>query len=169
MRATTRILGIDPGSRFTGFGVVDTDGQSSRYVASGVIKAAHLPTAVERLELIFNRVMEVASEHQPAEMAVERVFVHRNPDSALKLGQARSAAICATFGLDIDVYEYAPKEIKQAIVGKGGAGKDQVQHMVKVLLCLTGDLQEDESDALGIALCHAHTRTLQQRYSEASA
>ena len=167
MRPWVRVLGIDPGFRLTGYGIVDTNGQESRHIASGVIDARKAEGTASRLEVIYNGVSKLVAEHQPQELAVERVFVARNADSALKLGQARSAAICATFGTGMPVYEYAAREVKQAIVGKGGAGKDQVQHMVRVLLCINEDLQEDASDALGVALCHAHMRTATQRIAEA--
>ena len=167
MRGWTRILGIDPGFRVTGYGVIDTNGQESRYVAAGVIKAVVKDDASERLEVIFNEVGELIAEHQPAEMSIERVFVHKNADSALKLGQARSAAICATFGNEMGVYEYAAREMKQAITGKGSAEKTQVQHMVKLLLNIDKDLTLDASDALGLALCHAHARDMKQHYAEA--
>jgi len=171
MRPWIRVLGIDPGFRVTGYGVVDTNGQESRYVASGVIQVARIDSVAGRLERIFAAVNDIVEAHQPTELAVERVFVHKNADSALKLGQARAAAICASFGRNITVFEYAAREVKQAIVGRGGAGKDQVQHMVRVLLNVDAalELPEDAADALGIALCHAHTRTLQQRYAEALA
>jgi crossover junction endodeoxyribonuclease RuvC len=169
MRSSTRVLGIDPGFRATGYGVIDTNGQESHYIACGVIKTTHEKDAAARLAIIFDGVGQLMREHQPAELAIERVFVAKNADSALKLGQARSAAICATFEQGIPVHEYAAREVKQAIVGKGGAGKDQVQHMVKILLNL--DLQDnsiemDASDALGVALCHAHTRTIVRQYAE---
>jgi len=164
-----RVLGIDPGFRVTGYGVVDTNGQESRHIASGVIHLAKIDAAASRLERIFEAVGEIVETHQPIELAVERVFVHKNADSALKLGQARAAAICASFGRNIQVFEYAAREVKQAIVGKGGAGKEQVQHMVRVLLGLNAaiELPEDAADALGIALCHANTRTLSQHCTEA--
>jgi crossover junction endodeoxyribonuclease RuvC len=170
MRNRIRILGIDPGYRVAGYGVVDTNGQESRYVASGTIRALVSDVPAERLELIFTEVTALVQHYEPAELSIERVFVHRNADSALKLGQARAAAICATFGRNISVHEYAAREVKQAIVGKGSASKDQVQHMVRILLNLGGEheqMENDASDALGIALCHAHTRTLAQRYAEA--
>lgn len=168
MRAWTRVIGIDPGFRFTGYGVIDTNGQESRHVASGVIKAVRAGEGMERLGAIFTGVGELLAAHEPTELAIERVFVAKNADSALKLGQARAAAMCATLGHAISVHEYAAREVKQAIVGKGGAGKDQVQHMVGVLLNIdTGPLAEDASDALGIALCHAHTRATTRQYAEA--
>jgi crossover junction endodeoxyribonuclease RuvC len=170
MRPMTRILGIDPGFRVTGYGVIDSNGQESKYVASGIIRAVVAKEPAARLQIIFTEVSELVRQHQPAELAIERVFVHRNPDSALKLGQARSAAICATFEANMAVHEYAAREVKQAIVGKGSAGKDQVQHMVRVLLNLGSELEGmemDASDALGVALCHAHTRTVVRQYAEA--
>jgi crossover junction endodeoxyribonuclease RuvC len=158
----TRILGIDPGSRVTGYGLIDSDGAEVRYVASGCIRT-ELAALAPRLRVIFGAVRKLVEEHQPQEVAVEKVFVHRNADSALKLGQARSAAICATFSDGIDVHEYAARAVKQAVVGQGGAEKVQVQHMVKVLLKVTTELASDEADALAIALCHAHSRTLAAR------
>ncbi len=169
MRAWTRILGIDPGFRITGFGVIESNGQESRYITSGVIPALKEEGTAPRLQIIFSEVAALVGEYHPDELAIERVFVHRNADSALKLGQARSAAICATFGSDMAVYEYAAREVKQAVVGKGGALKDQVEHMVKILLNLDEPVRADAADALGIALCHAHTRSSKQQLEEAMA
>jgi crossover junction endodeoxyribonuclease RuvC len=165
MRPWTRILGIDPGFRVTGYGVIDTNGQESRYITSGTINAGKIEAGSARLEKIFNEVRELVSAYGPQEMAVERVFLHRNADSALKLGQARAAAICASFGGQMSVYEYAAREVKQALVGKGSAAKEQVQHMVRVILSVDQPLEMDASDALGIAVCHAHKRTLTRRYA----
>ena len=152
-----RILGIDPGSRFTGFGIIEVNGDRVIAVQHGVIKAGtgEFP---ERLGIIFAGVRDLIGEHQPAEVAIETVFVSRNPGSALKLGQARGAAICAAISLGLPVSEYAPRSVKQAIVGRGGADKVQVQHMVMVLLQLQEKLQEDAADALAVALCHQHTQ-----------
>ena len=157
-----RILGIDPGSRITGFGVIDSDGRRSVHVASGCIRTADsaLPA---RLQVIFSGVQELMARYQPAAVAVEQVFMARNADSALKLGQARSAAICATFAVGAEVFEYAARAIKQAIVGLGHADKAQVCHMVAVLLNHREALQADAADALAVALCHAHTRPLLAR------
>jgi crossover junction endodeoxyribonuclease RuvC len=166
MRPWTRVLGIDPGFRVTGYGVLDTNGQQSRYIASGVIKTIQEDSVAGRLEIIFRGVASLVEKHGPEELAIERVFVAKNADSALKLGHARSAAICASFGHAIPVFEYAARQVKQAIVGKGGASKEQVQHMVRVLLTIDGTLPMDASDALGIALCHAHSRTVAQQYAE---
>lgn len=167
MRTFTRILGIDPGFRLTGYGIVDSNGQESRLVASGVIPAHRAEGTAGRLNVIHTEVARLVAEHGPAEMAVESVFVHKNAQSALKLGQARSAAICASFGHDVAVFEYAPREVKQAIVGKGSAAKEQVAHMVQILLGLRDELQADEADALGIALCHAHQRTVNNLLADA--
>jgi crossover junction endodeoxyribonuclease RuvC len=152
-----RILGIDPGSRFTGFGVIESDGKNSIYITSGFIRVTG-ETWAERLGVIFEGITELVATHQPDEMSIEKVFMHRNADSALKLGQARGAAICAVITNEVPVHEYTPAEIKQSVVGKGNAGKEQVQHMVRVLLNLPGNPQEDAADALAAALCHGNTR-----------
>ncbi|MFO0452304.1 MAG: crossover junction endodeoxyribonuclease RuvC [Pseudomonadota bacterium] len=152
-----RVLGLDPGSRNTGFGVVEVVPTGTRYVASGTIRAGRGEFAA-RLQAIHAGVAALLEEHRPQDIAVERVFGHRNPDSALKLGQARGAALCATFGHGATLHEYSPREIKLAVVGTGGADKTQVQAMVKALLGLTGRLGADAADALAIALCHAHSR-----------
>jgi len=154
-----RILGIDPGSRLTGFGVVDCEGERASYVASGSVNSVdgEFP---ERLKMIFRSVSEIVAEYRPDVVAVESVFMHKNAGSALKLGHARSAAICATFELDLTVFEYAPREIKQAIVGTGAATKEQVQHMIRQMLMLDGDPSPDAADALAAALCHANQRRL---------
>jgi crossover junction endodeoxyribonuclease RuvC len=155
--STVRILGIDPGSQATGFGIVDWCDGHARYVASGTIRTRGeaLPP---RLRQIFDGVLELVREYGPQEVAVERVFMHRNADSALKLGQARGAAICAAYTLSTQLFEYAPREVKLAIVGQGGAQKTQVALMVRNLLRLTGDLAPDAADAIGLALCHAYSR-----------
>jgi len=151
-----RILGIDPGSRITGYGVIDGDGIRNRYLDCGSIRLPALPFP-ERLRLIFDGIGEIIETHRPAEVAIEQVFVNRNPGSALKLGQARGAAICAAVTRGLPVAEYSPREVKLAVVGGGGADKEQVQHMVCVLLGLSDRPQSDAADALGIALCHSHT------------
>lgn len=161
-RATERILGIDPGSRVTGFGVIDVHKETACYVASGAVQCARgsLP---ERLELIYRSIGEIVAEYRPQTVAIESVFMHRNAGSALKLGQARAAAMCATFGTDVAVHEYAPRAIKLAIVGSGAASKNQVQHMVTTLLSLDGEPSADAADALAAALCHAQHRCMKQR------
>jgi len=163
-----RVLGIDPGYRLTGYGLIDTDGQESRHIASGNIRTVSSDPA-GRLKSIFFEVRRIVVEYHPDEVAVEKVFMHRNADSALKLGQARAAAICATFGHELVVYEYAARAVKQAVVGRGSADKVQVQHMVKALLTIEAAMGADESDALAIALCHAHTRPLARRLEQSRA
>jgi len=158
----TRILGIDPGSRVTGYGIIDQDGQHMTYVASGCIRAKGEALS-ERLGIIFAGVNAIIHEFLPEEMAIERVFMNKNADSALKLGQARGAAICASVHSKLPVDEYAAREIKQAVVGKGGATKEQVQHMVCVLLSLSKKPQSDAADALGVAVCHGHHSQTRRR------
>lgn len=150
-----RILGIDPGSRLTGYGIIEETGRGYTYIASGSIniKADYFP---DRLKQIFDSIVEIVRLYQPEEMAIEQVFMHKNADSALKLGQARGAAICAVQTTGLPVFEYAARQVKQAVVGKGAADKIQVQHMVKMLLSIQGELSLDASDALGISICHAH-------------
>ena len=149
-----RVLGIDPGSRRTGFGVLDVAGPKLTYVASGVIRTAGGEFAA-RLYEIFRGVQAIAAEYRPQEVAIERVFMNRNADSALKLGQARGAAICGTADAHADVYEYAPRQIKMAVVGSGSADKAQVQLMMQSLLKLGANIAVDASDALAAAVCHA--------------
>ena len=163
-----RILGLDPGSQTTGFGVIDWVGGSARYVASGAIRTSG-EAFPPRLRQIFDGVAELMREYRPSEVAVERVFVHRNADSALKLGQARGAALCAAFASDPAVYEYAPREVKLAVVGQGGAQKEQVKLMVMTLLKLDGRLGPDAADAVGVALCHAYSRQTQHALAAATA
>ena len=162
MASSRRILGIDPGSRTTGFGVLDFTGDSAVYVASGTVSSAN-GSFPERLRQIFTAVSEIVVEYRPDVVAIESVFMHKNAGSALKLGQARSAALCATFGFDVDVYEYAPREIKLAIVGTGAATKQQVQHMVISLLKLDAAPALDAADALAAALCHGHQHRIRAK------
>jgi len=151
---TIRVLGIDPGSQCTGFGVVDVVGARLTYVASGVIRTGQGEFAARLCE-IYRCVKTVVVQYRPHEIAIERVFVNRNPDSALKLGQARGAAICGTADADAEVFEYATRQIKQAVVGTGSAEKGQVQLMMRSLLKLEGPLPADAADALAAAVCHA--------------
>jgi len=153
----TLILGIDPGSRITGYGVVRDTGRSCEYVASGCIRTGNGSLA-ERLQIVFRGVSEVIRTHGPVTMGIEQVFMSRNADSALKLGQARGAAIVAAVEAGLEVSEYTATQVKQAVVGTGAADKQQVQMMVMHLLGLVQKPQIDASDALGIALCHAHHR-----------
>ena len=150
-----RILGIDPGSRVTGFGVIEIIGRQTNYIDSGCIRTQGDDLAA-RLKDIFDGLIEILATHQPDQMAIEKVFMDRNADSALKLGQARGAAICACTTHTLSVHEYSPRQIKQAVVGKGGATKDQVQHMVVSILSLNKCPQADAADALATALCHAN-------------
>jgi len=152
--ATLRVLGIDPGSQRTGFGVLDAVGPRLTYVASGVIRTEKGEFA-DRLCEIFRSVQTIVAQYRPHEIAIERVFVNRNPDSALKLGQARGAAICGTADANAEVFEYATRQIKQAVVGTGSAEKGQVQLMMRSILKLDGPLSPDAADALAAAVCHA--------------
>jgi crossover junction endodeoxyribonuclease RuvC len=153
-----RILGIDPGLRTTGFGVVDVQGSVLTYVASGTISTSHLKTSElpARLRVLFDGVSEVVQRYQPAAASVEIVFVNVNPQSTLLLGQARGAAICALVSANLPVAEYTALQVKQAVVGHGKAAKEQVQEMVKRLLHLPGTPRPDAADALACAICHAH-------------
>lgn len=161
MPQTITVLGIDPGSRATGFGLVRVSGAKVDYLASGVIRASGDGFA-DRLRTIFEQMSELLRKHRPDEIAIERVFMHRNADSALKLGHARAAALCATFEHPVPIHEYAAREVKQAVTGTGGAEKAQVQMMVGRLLGLTGRIQSDAADALAVAVCHAHMRTIRR-------
>lgn len=153
----TILLGIDPGSRHTGYGVIEQVGNRSRALAFGTISTSGAEMA-PRLGTIFAGLCEVMSAHMPEEVSIEKVFMARNPDSALKLGQARGAALTAVVQSGVPVFEYSARQVKQAVVGRGGAEKVQVAEMVKHLLGLEKRPQEDAADALAIALCHAHTR-----------
>lgn len=163
-----RILGIDPGSRLTGFGVLDFRGDMPTYVASGTVRSLDGGFA-DRLRQIFESVGAIVGEYRPDTVVIESVFMHRNAGSALKLGHARSAALCATFEYDLEVFEYAPREIKQAVVGNGAATKEQVQHMVVALLKLGGAPAPDAADALAAALCHGNQRRLHRQLGSGKA
>lgn len=152
-----RILGIDPGSRLTGYGIVEWCGRQPEYLASGCIKVTG-DTLPEKLQCIFLGIKQVISMYAPTESAIEQVFMARNADSALKLGQARGVAILAMTEESLEVAEYSAKKVKQSVVGKGNASKWQVQHMVQSILRLSDKPQSDAADALAIALCHLHTR-----------
>jgi crossover junction endodeoxyribonuclease RuvC len=153
----TRILGIDPGSQVTGYGIIDVVGSYNHYHISGCIHTPSGRPLADRLKTIFESLGQIIALHQPEEMAVEQVFLHRNPDSALKLGQARGVAICAGAMAELRISEYTPRIIKQAVAGNGGAGKTQIQYMVCALLKLQHPPQTDAADALAVALCHGHT------------
>jgi crossover junction endodeoxyribonuclease RuvC len=156
------ILGIDPGSRKTGFGLIENHPNRINYIHSGYfnIKGDSLP---DKLGQIFSDITALIREYRPQQMGIEQVFMHRNADSALKLGQARGAAICAGHQAGLEVAEYAPRLIKQALVGTGAASKEQVLHMVQRLLNINKALQSDESDGLAIAICHAQYYATQQK------
>ena len=156
------ILGIDPGSRCTGFGLIENQPNQITYLHSGYFKIQGENLA-QRLGQIYQHIDQLIRQYRPQQMSIEQVFMHRNADSALKLGQARGVAICAGHLAGLEIAEYAPREIKQAIVGSGAASKEQVQHMVKRLLGLREPLQADESDSLAIAICHAQFYATQQK------
>lgn len=151
------ILGIDPGSRLTGYGIIKQVGAKTEYLGSGCIRMQGDELA-PRLKQIFDGVSEIIAQFRPTEFAIEQVFLAKNPDSALKLGQARGAAIVAATCQNLPVAEYSARQIKQSVVGKGNADKTQVQHMVTHLLKLTASPQADAADALAVALCHSHTQ-----------
>lgn len=155
----TRILGIDPGSQRTGVGIVDVDGAGRichvHHQPINLLDAADFPA---RLKLLLDALDGLISRYAPQEVAIEKVFMARNPDSALKLGQARGAAMCAAVLRGLTVHEYAAKEVKLAVVGKGGADKKQVQYMMGLMLNLPGKIQADAADALAVAVTHAHVR-----------
>ena len=150
-----RILGIDPGLRVTGFGVIERSGNRLAYVTSGCVRSDSGELAIH-LKAILEGLNEVIAVHRPGEVAVEKVFVNVNAQSTLALGQARGTAICAAVLAGLPVAEYTALQVKQAVVGKGHAAKDQVQHMVRRLLALPGDPSPDAADALACAICHAH-------------
>ncbi len=155
-----RLMGIDPGSQRTGVGVVDVDARGKvTHVAHEALVVAGEKSFPLRLKRIYDGLCAIIADLEPAEVAIERVFMARNADSALKLGQARGAAICAAVGRGVDVHEYSATQVKQAVVGSGRADKTQVQHMVAMMLGLNGPLQADAADALAIAITHAHMRT----------
>jgi crossover junction endodeoxyribonuclease RuvC len=155
--AAVRILGIDPGSQATGFGIVDVRGSAVTSVQWGTIrtKGEHH----ERLRAIFTGVARLVTEFRPDEIAIECVFMHKNADSALKLGQARAAALCATFAGEVPVFEYATRHIKKAVTGTGAAEKEQIQQMIRMILAIREDIEADAADALAAAVCHAHERS----------
>lgn len=153
----TKILGIDPGSIRTGYGVIEISGSRVSWVTHGHIAANGQETG-ERLLKIFQGLIEIIQTHQPVEVAVEQVFMHQNPQSALKLGQARGIALLAAAHYALPLAEYSPRKIKQSVTGYGAAGKPQVQQMIQTLLKLPAIPQVDASDALAIALCHCYHR-----------
>lgn len=152
------ILGIDPGSRTTGYGVISVAHQKITYLDSGCIRTPDGALSVRLLE-IFNGICELMETYHPTEVAIEQIFMHENASSALKLGHARGAAMVACASHRVSVYEYTPRHVKQSLVGYGAATKEQVKHMVMQLLLLSKAPQTDASDALAIAICHQHAHT----------
>lgn len=153
MAALQTILGIDPGSRKVGFGLIESGRFHPRYKLSGVVRVEKYSGA-DRLKYIFEAVTQIVEQYQPDVVAVEKVFVYKNPNSAIKLGQARGVILCAAAMLNVPIMEYTPTQIKSTVVGQGHAGKAQVQFMVQTLLKLSETPQEDAADALAVALCH---------------
>ncbi|MEG1113867.1 MAG: crossover junction endodeoxyribonuclease RuvC [Janthinobacterium sp.] len=151
------ILGIDPGLRTTGFGVIEKHGNKLRYIASGTVKTGSEGELPPRLKIILQGVSEIVGTYRPDCAAIEKVFVNVNPQSTLLLGQARGAAICALVNSDLSVAEYTALQVKQAVTGHGKAAKEQVQEMVSRLLSLPGLPGTDAADALGVAICHANS------------
>ncbi|BBL73789.1 crossover junction endodeoxyribonuclease RuvC [Methylomagnum ishizawai] len=156
------VLGVDPGSRCTGYGIIHDGPKGPVLVTYGTIRTES-DNFPERLKQIYDGIYRVAKEFRPQEFAIEQVFMSKNADSALKLGQARGAAICGGLSAGLPVYEYAARAVKLALVGKGSAEKSQVQHMVRFLLGVSEVLPADASDALGVAMCHIHTRQTHKR------
>jgi crossover junction endodeoxyribonuclease RuvC len=160
------ILGIDPGSRITGYGIIRSDGQRHQYIASGTIVATGTGGLPERLVRIFNGISTIIQHYAPQEAAIEEVFMAQNAGAALKLGQARGAAVVALAHHDLPIAEYAARRVKQTVSGYGAADKSQVQYMVKLLLNVVGNAAIDAADALAVAICHAQSQqfnALQQR------
>jgi crossover junction endodeoxyribonuclease RuvC len=155
-RKSVRILGVDPGSRITGYGVIDVHQSHLRHVASGCIHVRG-GDLTARLRAIFDGITAIVDSEDPAVLAVEQVFFHRNAASALKLGQARGAALMAGVTRGLPLFEYSPNQVKQAVTGRGHAPKDQIRHMIKMLLCLRDLPGSDAADALAVAICHGHT------------
>ncbi len=157
-----RILGIDPGTRITGYGIIDVEGNRLRHVDNGIVKTRSSDPLPLRLKAIYDGLTVVLKEFSPEAVAIEQVFMAKNPKAALTLGHARGTAVIASVNLDLDVHEYSALQVKSAVVGYGHAAKQQVQHMVKTLLNLPEVAQEDAADALAVAICHANSRTLRQ-------
>ena len=157
-----RILGIDPGTRITGYGIIDAEGNRLRHVDNGIVKTRSSDPLPLRLKAIYDGLTVVLKEFSPEAVAIEQVFLAKNPKAALTLGHARGTAVIASVNLNLEVHEYSALQVKSAVVGYGHAAKQQVQHMVKTLLNLPEVAQEDAADALAVAICHANSRTLRQ-------
>ena len=158
-----RVLGIDPGSRITGYGIVDQSGSRLLHVDNGAVFTDRAEDFPGRLKLVFEGISRVIEQYRPELMAIEDVYVSTNVNSALKLGQARGVAIAAAVNAGLPVFEYTATQIKQAVVGQGRAGKEQVQRMVKALLGLPEVAQADASDALAVAVCHLNSYALREK------
>ncbi|MDH3453971.1 MAG: crossover junction endodeoxyribonuclease RuvC [Desulfuromonadales bacterium] len=163
-----RILGIDPGTGITGYGIIDVEGNRLRHVDNGIIKTRSSDGLPLRLKAIYDGLTAILTEFSPESVAVEQVFMAKNPRAALTLGHARGTAVLAAVNLGLDVHEYSALQVKSAVVGYGHASKQQVQQMVKVLLNLPEVAQEDAADALAVAICHANSRTLKLAVSSSS-
>jgi crossover junction endodeoxyribonuclease RuvC len=159
----TRILGLDPGLRRTGWGVIDAAGDRLRFVACGVVESGDEGSTAERLARLYDGLRNVGRQFQPEEAAVEETVVNRNAGSSLRLGYARGVVLLAVAHLGVPVAEYAAKRVKRAVTGTGGATKEQVAAMVRILLPTSGTAPADASDALAVAICHAHERETLQR------
>jgi len=157
-----RILGIDPGTRITGYGIIDVEGNRLRHVDNGIVKTRSSEPLPLRLKVIYDGLTVALKEFTPDAVAIEQVFLAKNPKAALTLGHARGTAVIAAVNLNLEVHEYSALQVKSAVVGYGHAAKQQVQHMVKALLNLPEVAQEDAADALAVAICHANSRTLRQ-------
>jgi crossover junction endodeoxyribonuclease RuvC len=157
-----RILGIDPGTRITGYGIIDVEGNRLRHVDNGIVKTRSTDPLPIRLKAIYDGLTVVLEEFSPEAVAIEQVFLAKNPKAALTLGHARGTAVIASVNLNLEVHEYSALQVKSAVVGYGHAAKQQVQQMVKALLNLPEVAQEDAADALAVAICHANSRTLRQ-------
>lgn len=160
-----RILGIDPGTGTTGYGIIDVEGNRLRHVDNGLIRTRSSDLLPLRLKTIYAGLTSILAEYLPQAVAIEQVFMAKNPRAALTLGHARGTAVIAAVNQDLEVHEYSALQVKSAVVGYGHAGKQQVQQMVKALLNLPEVAQEDASDALAVAICHANSRTLKQAIS----
>jgi len=169
MASMTRILGIDPGSRHTGYGIIEGEGRKICHLASGAINVAGALPLPKRLHLIYQQLDQLIREWHPNQVAVEAVFFAKNVKSALVLGQARGAAILAGVNAGLEVAEYSALEIKQAVVGYGRADKSQVEQMIKVLLQLRCQLNGHAADALAVAVCHLNTGLSRSRWAQATA
>jgi crossover junction endodeoxyribonuclease RuvC len=162
-----RIIGIDPGSRYTGYGIIEKDGQDLRHLASGRINATAGDTFAHRLSIIYKGLQEVLAEWPAEAAAVETIFTAHNVQSTIKLGQARGVALLALHHVDLDIFEYSPSKIKKNVTGRGRATKDQINEMIKLRLELRCRLSEDAADALAVAVCHSQSIGFDKRLTKA--